>query len=233
MGDIKFEFSLEKLINAIALFWERGLADLTKLKVAKLLYFADKKHLLEYGRPILGDMYVCMDLGPVPSLALLEMNEAINQSEVSSDDYSIMHRCLRVRKPFLSKYHHFEGICPCDTSVFSQSELMVLNMVVKEYGGRTAGQLVDITHDEAPWKIANEKRVRGSRTQIPYELFFEGAPDESKKFLARLKADFCGEVISLDSDAEYSDFAGSLFARRFEHDFELDPDEVRSRANAL
>ena len=56
MGDIKFEFNLDKLIHAIAFFCAKGIQDLTKLKVAKLLYFADKKHLLEHGEPILGDV---------------------------------------------------------------------------------------------------------------------------------------------------------------------------------
>src|SRR5690348_14038914 len=126
MGDIKFEFNLDKLINAIVFFCERGITDLTKLKVAKLLYFADKKHLLEHGRPILGDLYVCMDLGPVPSLALLEMNEAINRSEVASDDYCSMHKSLRVKRPFWSRHPHFEATHPCDVSVFAASEITAL-----------------------------------------------------------------------------------------------------------
>ena len=33
MGDIKFEFSLSKLIHTIAFFSQQGITDLTKLKV--------------------------------------------------------------------------------------------------------------------------------------------------------------------------------------------------------
>src|SRR5438132_91122 len=103
MGDIKFEFNLDKLIHAIAFFSQSGIQDLTKLKVAKLMYFADKAHLLEYGRPILGDVYFCMEFGPVPSFALNEMSESIQRSEVSDDDssdYGKMNRMLHVRKGF-------------------------------------------------------------------------------------------------------------------------------------
>jgi uncharacterized phage-associated protein len=36
-------------------------------KTFKIIYFADQKHLSEYGRPIIGDTYLKMDYGPVPS----------------------------------------------------------------------------------------------------------------------------------------------------------------------
>lgn len=37
-------------------------------KLFKILYFAEKKHLAIYGRPITGDRYIAMQAGPVPSL---------------------------------------------------------------------------------------------------------------------------------------------------------------------
>ncbi len=67
MTDIRFRFQLPKVINALAYFASHGIRDLTKLKAAKLLYYVDKYHLLKYGRPVIGDHYVCMDFGPVPS----------------------------------------------------------------------------------------------------------------------------------------------------------------------
>ena len=33
----------------------------------KILYFAEKKHIAKYGSPILGDRFVAMKYGPVPS----------------------------------------------------------------------------------------------------------------------------------------------------------------------
>src|ERR1700722_19031601 len=100
--NLTFEFSIDKLVQAIAYFSNAGIRDLTKLKVAKLLYFADKEHLLHHGRPILGDDYWCMDFGPVPSFALNEMSVAISGSEVQSSgesDASAFERVLNVRRP--------------------------------------------------------------------------------------------------------------------------------------
>ena len=45
-----------------------------KLKLVKLLYFADKYHLLKYGRQISGDSYFALPYGPIPSGALDILN---------------------------------------------------------------------------------------------------------------------------------------------------------------
>ncbi len=231
MGDIQFEFSLQKLIHAIAFFSQQGIHDLTKLKLAKLLYFADKKHLLEFGSPIIGDVYFCMEFGPVPSFAMNEMNEAINRSEVVCDDtsdYSKMSQVLRVKKSLFSRYYHFEAK-NFDSSVFVPSELAVLGYVAEEYGRKSAKQLVDLTHDEPTWKIANESRDPKGRTPIPYELFFQGASPQSMRHLARLKAEFCGEAIAMPGDADYRSFASEMSSYDFEPSLEVDKDHVRKR----
>ena len=231
MSDIKFEFNLDKLIHAIAFFSEKGIQDLTKLKIAKLLYFADKAHLLGYGRPILGDIYFCMDFGPVPSFALNEMSEAIQRSEVAdeSSDYSKIAGMLKVKKPLFGGYPHFEAKHSFDRSIFADSEVSVLESVAMNYGPRTARDLVGLTHEEPTFRISNESRQPGGRTPIPYELFFVDCPPEAMKHLARLKADFCGEIVPLPSDADYAEFASDLRSYTFEPEFDCDSDHVRER----
>jgi len=232
MGDIKFEFNLDKLIHAIAFFSRKGIDDLTKLKVAKMLYFADKKHLLEFGRPIIGDVYFCMEFGPVPSFALNEMNEAISRSEVEfndSSDYSKMSLVLKVKRPLFGGHPHFEARHDFDRTVFVPTELSVLDYVAGEYGRRSAAQLVALTHNEPTWRIANEGRSPNGRTSIPYELFFEDGPPESRKHLARLKEEFCGEAIDMPGDPEYRAFAGQMASYDFEPSLELDKEQIRPR----
>lgn len=233
MSDIKFEFNLDKLIHAIAFFSGKSVPDLTKLKIAKLLYFADKAHLLEHGKPILGDVYWCMEFGPVPSFALNEMSEAIEHSEVlggnGPSDYGKMNEMLRVKKPLFGGYPYFEAKHPFNARVFSDSELSVLAAISGEYGSKTARELVNLTHAEPTYQIANECREPKGRAPIPYELFFVGAPSTAMKHLGKLKADFDGEVIPLAGDAEYSQFAADLRSHGFESEFDLDSDHVRER----
>jgi hypothetical protein len=146
-----------------------------------------------------------------------------------TSDSSRINHVLRVRKPLFGGYPHFEAKQRCDAGVFEPSELNVLGRVAAEYGRKTARELVDLTHGEPTFIIANESREPQGRAPIPYELFFAGAPESAMKHLARLKADFCGEVIPLPGDAEYSQFAEDLRSHAFEPELDLDSDHMRER----
>ncbi|MBQ2839681.1 MAG: SocA family protein [Muribaculaceae bacterium] len=60
-------FNYDKAINSLlySLSQLGGKTDMHKL--CKILYFADQKHLSQYGRSITGDTYIAMQYGPVPS----------------------------------------------------------------------------------------------------------------------------------------------------------------------
>ena len=67
-----FKFDEEKAISAILYITKKLNEHKDRIKpdfhkIFKILYFADQKHLVKYGRPIVGDHYVAMDHGPVPS----------------------------------------------------------------------------------------------------------------------------------------------------------------------
>jgi len=54
-------------------------------KVFKILYFADQKHLARYGRVIVGDFYIAMDHGPVPS-NMYDMVKTVRGDSIYPDD---------------------------------------------------------------------------------------------------------------------------------------------------
>jgi uncharacterized phage-associated protein len=218
MYNITFEFNLDKLVQAIAYFSKVGLPDLTKLKIAKLLYFADKEHLLEHGKPIIGDVYWCMDYGPVPSFALNEMSAAISGPEVAvlgESDASLFARVLTVKK-FLRSHPKFEvREGAYDPSVFSETEERALRYTANVYGYKTAAELVELTHHEPTWVISNHGRPAGSRALITYDLFFEGAPEKARRFLGQLVAEQFGVAIPLAGDADYVALANDLASYDF------------------
>jgi uncharacterized phage-associated protein len=233
MYDPRFDFSVEKLVRAIAYFSKRGVPDLTKLKIGKLLYFADKHHLLSQGRPILGDVYFCMELGPVPSYSLNVIDSAFTRPEVPVEDdakVNLFHKVLKVKKLFYWNYPRLEAQDESySTDIFSKSELDSLEQTVRTYGHKTAKELVDLTHAEPTWVLANQKRRQGSSTPIPYDLFFEGATEEARRLWAQVVAEHYGVAIPLAGDVEYAAFANELASYDFTPD-EIAESDLRSKS---
>ena len=68
-----FEFNENKAIAALLYISDQliNFKDLRSKpdlhKIFKILYFADLYHISKYGRPIVGDHYIAMEHGPVPS----------------------------------------------------------------------------------------------------------------------------------------------------------------------
>ncbi len=178
---IRFKFDVEKLVAALCFFASRT-KGLDKLKAAKLLYFADKYHLVKYGRPILGDTYFRLDYGPVPSLSLDIMNEAVSpyRLDIPQENLELLKEYLKVD---LEKRHPlFEAKTQPDLDVLSESEVEALQETVKAYGGYSGARLIDLTHREASWKKT------GKNEQIDYRLFFEGENNASPEALEYLES---------------------------------------------
>lgn len=178
MTQIRFRFSPEKLVQALAFFAQRGVRDLDKMKAAKLLFHADKYHLLKYGRPVIGDQYACMEYGPVPSASLNVMNDVIAHDEHFPpmakelfDDFLI------VEKGIFRKYAVFRARREPDLDVFSDSDIEALEYAQKTYGAKSAWALSEESHAEPCWQAANENRAPGSSIMMDYRLFFEGHPE--------------------------------------------------------
>jgi uncharacterized phage-associated protein len=160
---IEFQFKPEKFASAVAFFVDRVPAGLTKKQICKLMYFADKEHLLRYGRPITGDVYCALPQGHVPSRGL----NAINGNVARAGEDAV--RSVR-------RYGHLEGWrfvldAPPDMKVFSRTDVEVLEQVVATLGGLSAWQLERRSHNEPSWK----KTAPNGR--VDFELFFENHPE--------------------------------------------------------
>jgi uncharacterized phage-associated protein len=178
MSKLQFKFDLAKFIQALVFLSKNGVSDLTKLKAAKLLYFADKEHLLRYGRPIIGDVYYALNLGPLPSQAddFLGEAEAAHLSGPSTPDQEEFFEYLDIASGY---WPLFVARGRENFRVFSKSDLEVLADVAKKYGKQHWKQLVDISHEEPAYKLADKVRSRpNGRALMPYETFFEGEGSE-------------------------------------------------------
>ena len=171
---LTFPFVFGKLVQALFLFSRAGISDLTKLKAAKR-FFADKEHFLLHGRPILGDQYDRLDRGPIPSAALNIMTSMVEDKPESPEDaplWTEFHEYLTVE---MLGYPIFRAKDrEPDLSVFSESDMRVLNEVAEQLGQKSASELIELTHKDAAWCASDENRPQGRRAEMPYELFLLG-----------------------------------------------------------
>lgn len=89
-------FRENQTTHAILFILEKmgGVCDFHKL--FKILYFADQKHLVQYGRPITGDTYIAMMNGPVPSVAY-DLLKSLRKTEANSPFFEVRDN-IRVHK---------------------------------------------------------------------------------------------------------------------------------------
>jgi len=113
-----------------------------KVKLMKLLYYLDFDHFEKHGRSVTGDRYLRFPLGPLP-----EHGEAVLERMVAEGQVQI-----RGWKPLI----------PCDLSVFSSSELVVLRSVCARWRYATKQEIVDASHREPTWT-----EVQAGR-EVPY-----------------------------------------------------------------
>ncbi len=140
MATITFNFNREKALEAI--LYASQIAPIPDIyHVLKILYFADKAHLEQYGRFIFGDSYVAMSQGPVPSGAYDIINYVRGKSTVipfepARSAFSVLENSIKVlREPNLE--------------LLSKSDVKCIDAANKKYGHLTFRQLKNKSHDRA------------------------------------------------------------------------------------
>lgn len=167
MAKLRFRFNAAKFVNAVA-YLAQACPNSSKMSVCKQLYYADKEHLVKYGRPILGDHYYRLEHGPVPTYGLDMLRR-----HSSPAAHALLDKYVSV----IGNSVHPKQVP--DRKVFSKSDLAVLDHIVKKYGKLSAAELRSKTHSEAPWSNSDD------RCPIDYELFFDEHPgSEGIKALA-------------------------------------------------
>lgn len=165
---IRFSFDWEKAIDAIE-FLAAQRPGLTQYYIVKLLFFADREHLLDYGRPITGDRYVAMEHGPVAS-AVLNMLNGEYPDEVA--DRLEERVAIEVRG---NKKHVFArgGEHP---SRLSGSDRAYLLDAVEKYADMSFGELRDVSHGDPAWVEAWE-RLGTAANEMKIELWLNQFED--------------------------------------------------------
>lgn len=148
---LRFQINWNKAIEAVE-FLARHEQGITQYYVGKICYFADKEHLLDYGRPVTGDRYVAMEHGPVPS----SIRDLLKKDYGVPDDV-LAEFNARINIATVNNKQHMTSTNTKEFEHLSGSDKDYLLAALTKYGKMTFGQLKDISHDAAwaeAWEIS-------------------------------------------------------------------------------
>lgn len=156
----------KKYQQAILYFcWKLGKEIRGKKKLAKLLYYLDFDYYEKSQKYFTGEVYKKLPMGPYP-VSLEDMTDALTKKKQIKVD----------------KVYEWDGYNPTevykvlekpDVSLFSDEEKKMLDRVIRKYGHLNGKELENLTHSEAPYIGAEDKK------EIPYELSFYRGTDFS------------------------------------------------------
>lgn len=113
--------------------------------VLKIIYFADKEHLMHYGQLMYGDRYVAMSHGPVPSAAYTLVKYA--RGDETWNMPASFETGFQVKKE--GRKYHIIPVRQANTEFLSEAIIECLDSAISKYGKLSFSQLKEISHDEA------------------------------------------------------------------------------------
>lgn len=148
---IRFKFDPAKSIQAIH-FLAKHQPGITQYYVGKVLFFADREHLLDWGRPISGDRYVAMPHGPVPSYVYDLLKDTAGEPDEIAD-------ALAARVGIVADgnkrqvFAHGDG----EFDLLSETDKTYLLEALQTYGRMSFGRLKELSHEDPAYQAAWEQ----------------------------------------------------------------------------
>jgi uncharacterized phage-associated protein len=170
VANVGFRFDEEKGKAAIVYLASRNLPELSKGKICKLIFLADKHHLVRFGRPVTGDRICAMPDGPVPSNILNILNAFLN--DPSDPSLAPLNDAVSVNRIY--RHPHFHATNFTLGEFLSESDLESLDAIVKAFGDWSFSRLRAITHEMTAYKNAREAENRiVNNPTMSFEDMFE------------------------------------------------------------
>ena len=148
-------------------------------KIFKIIYFADRQHLADWGSPITGDTYIAMEAGPVPS-RLYDMLKIVRGDSYMPDNEG------------LGKYFQIEGwmyvkpLLDADLNKLSPNEQEALQEAINKYAALSYDEIKEKSHDVAWRSTARDVSIKWE--DIAREAGLNGEEMEYVEEFSRLEA---------------------------------------------
>lgn len=193
------ETSYKKATQALNFLARKKNGKINKMKAMKLIYFADRLHLRKYGRPIVGDIYWAMKLGPVGS-------RTKNIAELSDIPEEIFLYAKKYIQPADDKKQTFISLKPEDLSIFSKTDIECLESAYDKFSDKDQFELAEVTHQYPEWAKHKKELDSGKkRVKMDYNDFFKNSSKDDD-FFAENKSDLSFAKESFIEMREVSEF---------------------------
>lgn len=143
---LRFQFNERKGIEALTYIAGKWPA-ITAFFAAKVLFYAEKAHLNRFARPIVGDTFVAMPNGPVPSTLYDFIKGQLGQA----GDPDCFLGALKIER---DPYPTISARRDADLSQLSPSDLDCLDEAINLCRGKSFSALSGLTHQEKAWITA-------------------------------------------------------------------------------
>ena len=173
---LRFAFNHERFSQALNYLLGK-VGPKTHGEICKLMYLADRLHLLRHARPIAGGPYHALRNGPVPSFVLDTLEDlawgvldgASAVPQVPPAFVSSLERYVTVAPG--TPYPVYAAKGSGSIGMLADSDREVLDQIAAEHGSKPFIDLVRLTHQHAAWRNTPQP------AEIDYRLFFVDAPE--------------------------------------------------------
>jgi uncharacterized phage-associated protein len=146
----QFMFNEQKAV-AVVLLVVNEFKKIDRHKLAKILYFADEKHLSRYGRTITTDSYNALPNGPVPTI----IYDCIKGVNCTHNFYE--YRGFEGKISVSGKY--IEPLDIADLDQLSETDIECLFESIAENSGLSFGELTKKSHGQAWHSVGKNQRI--------------------------------------------------------------------------
>lgn len=155
-----FSFNIDKLIHTIIFLYKNTDNEkLNKTKLVRLLYYSDFRHMKKYSRPIIGDTYIKLPIGPVPLITTnLIYDIKTRKHDLSEEDLT---KHIYKFKNAITIFHDenkstFIPLIKFNQKVFSKSDLIILKEVAIEFYKDDGTKISEKIYNESGWVMSEE-----------------------------------------------------------------------------
>lgn len=184
---LSFDFDFEVTKATLLYLASKELPEFDKYRAVKLVFLADREHLLRFGRTITGDAYSALPYGPTPDRTLCLLNGlamvALEGKDPISDEIAELAKVFSMADLAHPTYH---AKSHPDWDALSKSDLIVLDHVVDQHGRKSFNELMALTHGMRAYTLAWRNDVDRKKFPMAFEDFFAEEPDK-EEFLKEIE----------------------------------------------